>query len=783
MARGRGHRTASALTDGVLRGRDRFTVATPERVESVANEAHRRALEVYARAMTSRRDITVRFGEQGSWTDMDGNIVIQSNMPAEGTPGERYVCIAGLLSHELWHERITARTVFVEIKEDAERAKADGASLTKPIHDALAAVPGYVDMAEAEAKAAQLAEQALIARLAGDAAQAAQMEAAARSAAAAAAKLRAPIDAKVAPDEARGKELLNDLARRMSYRLDHWNIIEDGRIEEHARAKAPLEYRRISLLNRLAPRITDTYTVAEPMAPKFRAGDPAPLTSSGAPLEVVVDAVGTTRVLVPAGTTLPVWTERPIDPVRQMRGALLAEAVPEFSATDKPLHPAVRACLEECLPIIDRGVTGDTRTALAAGDEIIEVLKRHGLMPEVDPNGGGGGGGSGDGIPSPFPGKGEGQAGQPQRGDGGGTGEGTSESAGGAEEGEDGGDISSEDRERNEQEGKGSAGEQDVKDAVEQGEGEANQHASEAGKRNAAAEQRGDIPADRWKAPGRQAIHSQVTIRAEGSDRLDRGRLSRYGNQLADELAELRMESEAPIRFRRTGRLDRPRLARAVVAMRENPDARPRAFYKQGEELETDLAADITVDLSGSMDAYRQRLSDAAGTAHIACEKLGMPHAIWGYDSGHSAEANHYEFKGYDEIRPHALGEIGNRSNSRARAGGGTPTKSALEFALARLSKRQEGIKINMILTDGQPTDSSPADCRRIVDESRRRGNVVIGIFFRDRDDPYGRENISSMREIFGADLIEISDIAEMPRALGKRVKSILKTKVRGTRS
>lgn len=805
MARGKQQRQMQLQADQGFFARDRYKVAPPEVVPDVGNEAHRRSLEVYARATVGRRDITVSFGPGGSHTDMKGNIQVASDLPPNGSNGERYVCMSGFLSHELWHERVTARVVWEEFLAEMETEQERLTKESVRIRTGLSKIAGYQEMAaiEGEAKrAAELAvvlEHALIPGLQADLAklsagstkkrraleeaiaeaeeQLAEVHKAAKSLSAQAAKLRAPIDAAAAPLERQGIDMLQEMHKLTAERKDIWNIVEDGRIEEYARETQPLEYRRISLLNRIYPRINAEYTAEKPAAPKAPEGY-VPTDIDGNPLPIVTDATGQDRVVLLPGTKLPVFGDAPLDPTRQIRAALLAEAVPEFSGADKPMHPRVRACFDECLPLIAEGVTTDTRGCLAASDAILEVLERHDLLPKIDPDGGGGGGGGGGGMPSPFPGKGAaGASSDEQRGDGGGEGEGTSDASGNAAEGEDGG-MSSGQREKNEKDGKGSASDDEAKAAVEKGEGEAKANKAKADGQNRADDKNGDIPAERWQAPGRQDITSQGQIRAAGENRFEAGHLAAYGNQLADELADLKVLARGPQRYLRSGRIDRRLLSKARIETRDNDDARPRVFYRPGEELDVDLVFDLVTDMSGSMDHYRGQLGDAAITTHIAGKKLEIPHAIWGFDSGGS-EANHYEFKGYDDARPHALAEIGRRTNSAVRAGGGTPTRAAIEFQMARMARRRETTRVAVIFTDGGPTDSTPEECRRIIDQGRARGITVVGCYFRDPSDRYASQGSEGMRSMFGKDYIEIERVGELPRQLGKLLQTLMKSKVR----
>lgn len=811
MARGRGSagRVAAASAGvparpGLFGPRSRFQPRPRDQVDPIYNEAYRRQIEVWLRAICDDSKVRLQFGTAGSYTDMEGLIVVDKTVPPDGRPGEKGLATWGLASHEACHHRKTSRSVFLTYRAKMEQTLKKAGEDIAAARKALQALPDAAQVGQAD-RAARLAHHeavrldqvvlpALQAKLAGASktkkaellGQIAAAEAA-RDQAMAEAKAAAELKAKlVGPHQAAYDQALDALHAAMRQQMrttqhkDLWNIVEDGRIETWLRVREPFEYHRISLLNRVYPRVPEKYAGGGQMRLVPCPDGYVPVDVNGKELEVVTGPDGKRQVVVEPDTELPVFTDKPLDPKRQMRAALLSDAVPEFSAHDKDLHPDVRACLDECRPLIDDGVRGDTENCLERATDLLDALERHGMLPDPEdeqPNSGqpqqGQGQGGGQGEQQQSGGGGGGGQDQSEgdweeRGDAGGQGEGTSDASGQAEDGEDGGGISKEEREEAEAEGRGSASKEDAEEAADAEEKRQQKAAKGQEGAEKAAAARGDIDGDGWGTPPDQEITSNEKIRAQGAPPPASGHLTSYGNQISAILEDIKTDERGPERHLRSGRLDRRRLTRVPVGDED-------VFWREGQELELDLAVDTVLDLSGSMDGHRRALQDAAITMNIAARKTGIPMAIWGYDSGGHQAARHYEFKGYTHEQAHALGEIEGRANPQSRAGGGTPTKEAVEFAHSRLRHRRESTRLMVVFTDGQPNDGGEAS-RQAVEQARRDGIPVMGVWFRE-DNHYSAGGREGMQKIFGGDFVEIADISELPRAFRRRLFDIVKGK------
>ena len=201
-----------------------------------------------------------------------------------------------------------------------------------------------------------------------------------------------------------------------------------------------------------------------------------------------------------------------------------------------------------------------------------------------------------------------------------------------------------------------------------------------------------------------------------------------------------------------------------------------RIFYRPGEELEIDLAASVILDLSGSMNHQRQNLQDASIVSQVALEKLDVPHEIWGYSGGYGSTAEHFEYKSFGSESARGLGRISNTNDDVAAGGGGTPTSEAANFCTARLQKRQEEHRVMFVFTDGHPNDDEATI--QAVQNARQKKLTVLGILFEESDEGYGYGGSSSqemMKKIFGGEHVVINDMKELPKAVGKKLKKMLK--------
>ena len=192
-----------------------------------------------------------------------------------------------------------------------------------------------------------------------------------------------------------------------------------------------------------------------------------------------------------------------------------------------------------------------------------------------------------------------------------------------------------------------------------------------------------------------------------------------------------------------------------------------KVFYKNALPNETpELAVALLIDESGSMGSY-DRCTYARAAAiilHDFCDKLDIPVMIYGHTTGYSSEVklfSYAEFDGYDNNDKYRLMDIAARDCNRDGA--------ALRFVAEQLVKRQEEVKLLILISDGQPADdgyhgtAAEEDLRGIKQEYRRKGVLFVAAAIGN-----DKENIE---RIYGDSFMDITDLSELPAKLTSVVK------------
>ena len=800
MGRG-GNESALSPAAGRTVDPDGYNVIVSTTPDDIGSEAHRQRLQAYARARLSRSDISLTLSHfcascrheyeahigsrcqgnstelqpdscacekyhpgGGSFTDMKGNITIQSDVPPDGTLPEREIAMRGLLRHELCHEMYTDQNTFNVFVEELQKMQKNGQEIT----------------------AGQL------------------------------------------------KEI--------------WNILEDGMIEERERFFNPGSYMYISGLNRVYARVGKSTVLDQEMkvpAPEGYTAEDA----HGNPLTNIVEEQdpisGEMRkvLVVPAGTEISPWGEKPLSLEQQARSAILAEAVPEFSPG--ALHPDVQAALDECQEHIDLGVRGNSADCIARAYEVHRIMRERGLMREDlsdeerqaiqelqeafgqmqssspdsgegegqgggqggegsggqgplqpsngMPEGGGGSGGMSDELRDQLSGQGGGESGEKgeekgEDGSGGAGGDGEKDKEGqdgssggqGGESGEQSGSQGGEGDGDGEKEGKesGKPGRQDQVDADGQVTGsdssdsgdakgggeafgghdpnaplpksarekaesegrgrvdgdelkdmldEAEKNLQNDSQRQAASDRarinKGQVEANEYKLPeGQRAIpQSEITKAVKGQPGRalpdEQGELRQMGRRLSRRLERIKHESIGSQRYKERGSIDQRRLTKVM-----NFDG--RVFEQRGRKMNVDMEIDVSIDRSGSVtgdhDANTNQYRMAKMCAYAA-KTARVPISIYGWSGdGWSGQAAHFAYK-----ESHSEDVTG--VDGMVQTGGGsTPTAAGVGFSRARLRRSRAKQKVMVVVTDGAANDIDSA--RKQVDQARKDGIEVVGL-------------------------------------------------------
>lgn len=180
------------------------------------------------------------------------------------------------------------------------------------------------------------------------------------------------------------------------------------------------------------------------------------------------------------------------------------------------------------------------------------------------------------------------------------------------------------------------------------------------------------------------------------------------------------------------------------------------------------LSVGLLLDESGSMScADRCTYARAAAIIlHDFCESLDIPIMIYGHStSGSGVDLYSYaEFEGFDNDDKYRLIDIHARGSNRDGA--------ALRFVAEQLNKRNEDVKILILVSDGQPAacgyggTAAEEDLRGIKQEYQRKGILFIAAAIGD-----DKENIE---RIYGNSFLDITDLTQLPLKLTSVIKKHL---------
>jgi nitric oxide reductase activation protein len=137
---------------------------------------------------------------------------------------------------------------------------------------------------------------------------------------------------------------------------------------------------------------------------------------------------------------------------------------------------------------------------------------------------------------------------------------------------------------------------------------------------------------------------------------------------------------------------------------------------------------------------------------------------VYGHTTGYSKGVDMFsnaEFESYDNDDKYRMMDIGARNSNRDGA--------ALRFVAERLSKRQEDVKLLILISDAQPADwgysgtAAEEDLRGIKKEYQRKGILFVAAAIGD-----DKQNIE---RIYGDSFLDITDLNQLPVKLTAVVK------------
>lgn len=193
-------------------------------------------------------------------------------------------------------------------------------------------------------------------------------------------------------------------------------------------------------------------------------------------------------------------------------------------------------------------------------------------------------------------------------------------------------------------------------------------------------------------------------------------------------------------------------------------------FYKRNlPDTELDIAVAVLVDESGSMSSC-DRITVARATSIILydfCKSLNIPISILGHTSfGGEVELYSYaDFNSIDGNDKYRIMDMCSRGCNR--------DGMALRYTAEKLMKRNESVKLLIIISDGQPSDSgyggrnAELDLRQIKEEYTRKGITLFAAAIGDDKE--------TIERIYKDGFLDISDLNKMPVNLIKLISRYVK--------
>lgn len=204
------------------------------------------------------------------------------------------------------------------------------------------------------------------------------------------------------------------------------------------------------------------------------------------------------------------------------------------------------------------------------------------------------------------------------------------------------------------------------------------------------------------------------------------------------------------------------------------PDQRFFANRKLPQDL-PDMALSVLVDHSGSMGGSRiESAMRASLLLHDFCTGLNIPIAVAGHNAERGVCVNYYIYADYEQISSKDRYRAAKMAASITKMQTGFCNRdgAALAIAAKLLEKRQEQMRLLLVISDGRPNDAgyggeeAAKDIQSIVKQCKQKGIEVLACAIGD-----DKENIAA---IYGDSFIDITDLGKLPKTLVGIVKKRL---------
>ena len=195
-----------------------------------------------------------------------------------------------------------------------------------------------------------------------------------------------------------------------------------------------------------------------------------------------------------------------------------------------------------------------------------------------------------------------------------------------------------------------------------------------------------------------------------------------------------------------------------------------KVFYKNNLPNEIPrISVGLLLDESGSMSCG-DRSTYARAAAIILydfCQALNIPIMVYGHSTSWSRAVDLYSYAEFDAIDmndKYRMMDISARGSNRDGA--------ALRYVAEQLSKRDEEVRILILVSDGQPADTgysgtaAEEDLRGIKQEYKRKGLLFVAAAIGD-----DKQNIE---RIYGDSFLDITDLNQLPMKLTAVIKRFM---------
>lgn len=805
---------------------DGFEIIQPGAPPDIGSEAHRRRLEEYARARTDRFDISITLAQfcgrcrhgydehasgycsvddcecdryapgGGSFTDMKGNITIQSDVPPGAEDAARELCIRGLLRHEVGHELYTDVDTHREFVKELTRLGNDKQEITanqlKQLWNILE--DGMLEERERSLEPGSYSYISALNKLHPRVGKTVTIEE----------EQQVPAPDDYIPRDADGNELevreitAADGSKRKvviipaGTKISPWGeypVSKQTQAESAVLAEAIPEFEP----GELHPDVRKALDECQEHIDAAVRGNTADCVARAYQLQAILrnhdllrgDLTDEEREELEqlAEALGQMMQNAPdVDPDGQPQpggGQSPMNGMPMPQPGQQPMSDEMQDAMSGGSDGQQGGEQGDAKEQKAAGKDGDGKSAGDGQADRIEGTGKhddkqqGAGSEAGDGEDGePAGDKQQGAASEAGDGDSSEQPQ-SSKSQQGGFEGSGGYDanraLPKGTREKNQASGRGSVDKNELDKMLGDAKDDLAKDKADQTAADSAKLRRGEIEADNWRTPGGQRVTPQreitAGVRSQGTQALpsEQGDLSRLGRQLSARLSRINTVTRAPQRRLKRGALD-PRRVSAAMAFNE------RVFQKKGQDLDLDMEIDVSIDRSGSVtmnnvdNTNQYRMAKMFG---IAAKEAKVPMSIYGWDgSGSGAGTRHFAYK---ERHSDDLTGIDGIFQS---GGGGTPTAEGVAFSRARLRRSRAKQKIMVVITDGCAND--PASARAAVEKARSEGVRVIGMAFGVGS------NVSpeQMNSCFGAKNWQpIESYTDAPRIIGGLIEAAARAK------